>query len=83
MTLLDLIAKLEKERNSTRFSYLLSVCRERFGGERIKGSHHIFKTPWAGDRRIKLQPDGNRAKPHQVEQVVSALRKLHESETGK
>ncbi len=29
----------------------------------IKGSHHIFKTPWKGDFRINIQKEGNMAKP--------------------
>ena len=76
MALLDEIAKLEKERNNTRFAYLVRICQEHFGNERIKGSHHIFKTPWPGDPRLNLQSDKGKAKPYQVEQVISALKKL-------
>ncbi len=47
-----------------------------FGSTRISGSHHIFKTPWPGDPRINLQADGNLAKPYQVRQVLSALKKM-------
>ena len=83
MALLDEIAKLEKERNNTRFAYLVRVCQEHFGNARIKGSHHIFKTPWIGDPRINLQSDGNKAKPYQIDQVIDALRKLHEMEESK
>lgn len=72
----DAIAKLEQERTNTRFTYLLRLCREHFGDERVKGSHHIFKTPWIGDPRINLQPDGNKAKPYQVDQVLDALKRL-------
>lgn len=72
----EAIEKLENGRTNTRFSYLLKICREYFGEERVKGSHHIFKTPWIGDPRINLQPDGNKAKPYQVDQVLAALRRL-------
>jgi hypothetical protein len=71
-----IIEKLEKEKNNTKFSYLLRVCREHFGEPRVKGSHHIFKTPWQGDPRINIQMRKGKAKPYQVEQIISALIKL-------
>ena len=74
----DEISKLQDERTNTRFAYLVRICQEFFGGERTKGSHHIFKMPWAGDPRINLQKDGSKAKPYQVDQVVEALIKLNE-----
>lgn len=62
-----------------RFRRLLSICEEYFGEPRIRGSHHIFKTPWPGDPRINLQEDKGRvAKPYQVRQVMQALQKLQE-----
>lgn len=76
MTIDEIIEKLEKEKNGTRFSYLLKVCREHFGKDRVKGSHHIFKTPWPGDPRINIQISKGKAKPYQVDQVVEALVKL-------
>jgi len=76
MTITDLIARLEKEKTSTRFSDLVNRCREHFGEPRSKGSHYIFKTPWPGDPRVNLQSDKGKAKPYQVEQVIQALRKL-------
>lgn len=79
MVIPDLIAKLEKEKRSTRFSDLLKICQEHFGNPRTKGSHHIFKTPWPGDPRLNLQADKGKAKPYQVEQVIAALTKLDES----
>lgn len=59
-----------------RFQDLLRICSDRFGKPRIKGSHHIFKMPWAGNPRINLQKDGKMAKPYQVKQVKEALEKL-------
>lgn len=80
MTILDIIAKLEKEKGSTRFAYLVKICEEFFGPPRTKGSHHIFKTPWPGDPRLNLQADKGKAKPYQIEQVIAALAKLAEIE---
>jgi hypothetical protein len=76
MTIQAIIEKLQKEAASTRFSFLVRICTEHFGTPRIKGSHHIFKTPWPGDPRLNLQSSKGRAKPYQVEQVISALKKL-------
>jgi hypothetical protein len=61
-----------------RFAELLTICQRYFGKPRIKGSHHIFKTPWQGDPRLNLQRDGSNAKPYQVRDVVKALKKLQE-----
>jgi predicted RNA binding protein YcfA (HicA-like mRNA interferase family) len=49
-----------------------------FGEPRVRGSHHIFKTPWEGDPRINIQKDGNMAKPYQVKAVIRAIKKLQE-----
>jgi hypothetical protein len=72
----QLIEELSKRRRNVRFAYLVRICQEYFGCERIRGSHHIFKTPWAGDPRINLQRDGSKAKPYQVDQVIAALQRL-------
>jgi hypothetical protein len=82
----DEIENLENAKKSTRFDYLARVCQVYFGNPRIKGSHHIYKTPWPGDPRINLQRDDKdkaMAKPYQVKQVVAALRKLQEMEENK
>lgn len=76
MNLLEVIAKLEKERRNTRFLQLIRICEESFGRSRVKGSHHIFKTPWTGDPRLNIQADKGKAKPYQVDQVRAALKKL-------
>ena len=72
----QLIKKLSESRTNVRFAALVRICQEHFGCERIRGSHHIFKTPWAGDPRINLQRDGSKAKPYQVDQVIAALQRL-------
>ena len=61
---------------NVRFDDLVKICTKYFGSPRIKGSHHIFKTPWKGDPRINIQKDGNMAKPYQVRLVAKALNKL-------
>ncbi|MEW6668481.1 MAG: toxin HicA [Thermodesulfobacteriota bacterium] len=60
------------------FADLVAICRKHFGKPRIRGSHHIFKTPWKGDPRINLQKEGKMAKPYQVRDVRKALAKLEE-----
>jgi hypothetical protein len=65
-----------------RFEDLLNLCRRLFGEPRIRGSHHIFKTPWQGEPFINLQRDGKMAKPYQVRDVRRALEKL-EAKHGK
>ncbi len=79
MNIAETIAELEREKASTRFSRLLKFCEEWFGEPRVKGSHHIFKMPWLGDPRLNLQSDRGKAKPYQVDQVITALKKLDET----
>ena len=71
------IDKLKNPKN-VQFNDLLNICIKYFGKPRIKGSHHIFKTPWKGDPRINIQKDGKMAKPYQVKIVIKALNKLEE-----
>ncbi len=60
---------------NVKFDDLLKICIQYFGTPRIKGSHHIFKTPWKGDPRINIQKDGKMAKPYQVKLVIEALKR--------
>jgi hypothetical protein len=39
---------------NVKFVDLLRVCVKYFGNPRIRGSHHIFKTPWRGDPGINI-----------------------------
>jgi hypothetical protein len=64
--------------DNVKFMDLLHICIKNFGKPRIRGSHHIFKTPWQGDPRINIQKDGNMAKPYQVKMILTALDKLNE-----
>ena len=69
--------------NNVIFTDLLKICEQNFGKARIRGSHHIFKTPWNGDPRINLQKSGKMAKPYQVKDVKKALEKLKELKNEK
>lgn len=74
----DTVAAMQRGGEVT-FPDLASVCRQYFGEPRIKGSHHIYKTPWAGDPRINIQNDKGKAKTYQARQVLAALDKLRET----
>lgn len=64
---------------NVKFRDLVKICTELFGEPRNTGtSHHVFKTPWFGDPRVNLQPDGKEAKRYQVRQVQKAIEKLEE-----
>jgi len=79
------LTELEGNLRDVRFAHLVRICQELFGNPRGKGSHHIFKMPWAGDPRINLQEDARnkgKAKPYQVKQVIAALRKFQEMKTS-
>jgi hypothetical protein len=68
---------------SIPFADLANVCRHFFGEPRICGSHHVHKTPWAGNPRINIQNDKGKAKSYQVRQVLGAIDKLAETALGK
>ena len=63
-----------------KFRDLQKICEKFFEGPKIKGSHHIFKTPWQGQPWVNIQKDGNKAKSYQIKQVREALLKLKEME---
>lgn len=74
----QIVDELRNSKN-VRFTRLISLCQNYFGKPRIAGSHHIFRTPWAGDPRINLQKDkAGKAKPYQIQQVIRALERLME-----
>ncbi len=74
MTLDEALSELSGR--SVRFERLVRIAEGFFGPARIRGSHHIFRTPWPGDPRLNLQRDGKDAKPYQVRQVRAALARL-------
>ena len=76
MSIPDALKKLEGHEKNIRFKDLLRICEEFFGESRINGSHHYFKTPWAGNPRINIQSDKGKAAVYQVKQVIAALKTL-------
>jgi hypothetical protein len=59
----DLVKQFEKNPKNVGFDELCKVCDHYFGKARVKGSHHVYRTPWQGDPRINIQNDNGKAKP--------------------
>lgn len=79
----SLLAKMRHNPKGIRFKDLCKVCEHYFGAPRSRGtSHHIYKTPWAGDPRVNIQNDHGAAKVYQVKQVLLAIDKW-ESENAR
>lgn len=77
--LAKILSDMRRNANDIRFTDLLHVCRHYFGEPRLQGtSHYVFKMPWPGDPRVNIQNRGGRAKPYQVKQVLTAIKKLEE-----
>lgn len=85
---MDKVEKLLKEMEACpkniRFADLAKLCAHYFGKPRNKGtSHHIYKTPWQGDPRVNIQKSKNGdAKPYQVRQILSAIRRMEDEKNG-
>jgi hypothetical protein len=77
MSLEEALRALEGSRANIRFREVVAICTHFFGEPRIRGSYHIFGTPWPGNP-LNLQAEGSHAKRYQVDQVIRALRKLQE-----
>lgn len=77
--LAKILSDMRRNANDIRFTDLLHACRHYFGEPRLQGtSHYVFKTPWPGDPRVNIQNKGGKAKPYQVKQVLTAIKKLEE-----
>jgi hypothetical protein len=77
------LAEMRNNPQSTSFSDALKLAEHYFGKPRNSGSHHIFRTPWAGDPRINLQEaKGGDAKPYQVRQLLAAIDLLTAPKAG-
>ena len=75
----DIVAKMRIAPAQIRFQDLAKVCEHYFGAPRISGSsHHVYKTPWAGDPRVNIQNYNGKAKPYQVWQVIKAIERMGE-----
>lgn len=80
----ELVNQIKGNPQNVRFVVLCKICDYYFGEARIKGGHHIYKTPWKGDPRINIQNDRGKAKTYQVRQVIKAIERLEaEHGTGK
>jgi predicted RNA binding protein YcfA (HicA-like mRNA interferase family) len=52
------------------------VCEHYFGEPRqSSGSHRFYRTPWAGEPYVNIQPKKGMGKPYQVKQVLAAIKK--------
>ncbi len=71
-----IVQQMIENPKGVRFADLCKVCDYYFGEPRVKGSHHIYKTPWQGDPRINIQDDDGMSKAYQVRQVLRAIEKL-------
>ncbi len=74
----DILAAMRNSPNNVRFSDCLRVCTHYFGSPKVRGSHHVFKTPWQGDPWVNIQDKGGYAKSYQVKQVLSAIDRLED-----
>lgn len=69
-------------KNSLSFKELCQLAEDAgFVFDRSRGSHVIYKHPWymldvrmAPSDRMNFQPDGSKAKPYQVADLVSFIR---------
>jgi len=77
-----LVDRLTNNSQNVDFIDLAKVCSHYFGEPRVQGSHHIYKTPWAGDPRINIQDKNGKAKAYQVKQVLDAIEKLEDMKNG-
>ncbi len=71
--ILEQILSAEADQN-IRFSKLRLLLTRLGFEERIRGSHHIYTRPDVAEI-LNLQPVGSLAKPYQVKQVRSVLRR--------
>lgn len=71
-----LVQSMRRRPQDVRFEDLMKVCEHHFGPGRRRGSHAVFRTPWAGDPRVNIQNDRGRAKAYQVRQVLAAIDRL-------
>jgi hypothetical protein len=54
-----IFASMENNPKAIKFSDLCKVCEHYFGEPRqSSGSHRFYRTPWAGDPYVNIQPKG-------------------------
>lgn len=74
----ELVARMESNPRDVSFATALRVGTAYFGEPRIRGSHHVFATPWRGDPRVNIQNRRGRVAPCQVRQLLAAVRRMEE-----
>ena len=73
----NILKQVKQNPTNVLFSDLCKVCEHYFGKARQSGSRHkIYKTPWQGDPRVKIQNKRGQAKAYQVKQVLKAIERL-------
>ncbi len=68
---------------NVKFRDLCSICDKHFGQPKQRGDHRMYKTRFAAQGIINIQPDkksSKMAKPYQVRQVKMALTCMLETE---
>lgn len=79
----DIVGKMKRAPTNIRFSELEKVCDHYFENRNSrKTSHRTYKTTWLGDPRVNIQDANGKAKPYQVAQVLQAIEKLINLESG-
>lgn len=70
---------MRRNPNNVRFADPLFVCQHYFGEPGSQStSYYVFEMPWPGDPRVNIQDKGGKAKPYQVKQALTAVKKLEE-----
>lgn len=73
----EILAIMRSNPKGVGFNDLAKVCEHYFSKARQTGtSHRMYKTPWQGDPRVKIQNDKGMAKAYQVRQVLKAIERL-------
>jgi hypothetical protein len=71
-----LLAEMVNNPADVRFVEAIKLAESYFGPPRISGSHHIFKTPWAGMPRVNIQKEKNgKTNRYQIIQLLEAIEK--------
>ena len=72
----ELLTRMRANPKHVRFSDAKRVCDHYFGEPRIHGSHHVYRTPWAGDPRVNIQNRSGMVSPYQVRQTIAAVERM-------
>ena len=73
----DIVRAMRRNPRDVRYTDLCRVCDHYFGKARTRGtSHRVYRMPWPGDPRVKIQRSNGKAKAYQVRQVLWAIARL-------